>query len=101
TKAAVLAWAGARPAERDAVDARVAADAWNRTGTMISSQDAVGGWPVFAVNVRALTTPINPHTVSGTGYTNLEDWLHGFSAIVEAGGTLAVPSPPTGLRIVG
>lgn len=98
TKSTVLSWSGAYPAARDAVDARVVGDVTNRTGTMLSSQDQVGGWPVLAQNTRALTTPSNPHTVTGSGYTNLEVWLQGYATIVE--GTTHVPTPPTNLRVI-
>lgn len=97
-EAAVLGWAGARPVDRDAVDVRVVNDVRNRTGTVISSQSQVGGWPTLAVNTRALTTPSNPHVVTGSGYTNLEIWLQGYAAVVE--GAARVPSAPTNLRVI-
>jgi len=83
TKASVLVNAGARPLDRDAVDTRIVADVSAYTGTVISSQSAVGGWPSLAVNSRALTLPANPNTVTGSGYTNLEIWLQGFSDLLE------------------
>ncbi len=94
----VLARAGCRPADRDAVDARVVAEVRARTGGFPSSESQVGGWPTLAVNTRALTLPANPHVVTPSGYTNLELWLHAYAAGVE--GVAAVPSAPTGLRIV-
>ncbi len=94
----VLANAGARPADRDSVDARVVAEATSRTGAIIAHQSEVGGWPTLAVNTRALTTPANPHSYSGS-YTNLELWLQGYAAAVE-GVSVSVPSAPTGLHIV-
>jgi hypothetical protein len=100
TKAFVLANAGARPADRDAVDTRIVNDVTNYTGTVISSQTQVGGWPSLAVNPRGLTTPANPHTVTASGYTNLEVWLHGYAAGVEGSAPGAVPARPTRLRIV-
>ena len=99
----VLPRAGARPADRDAVDARVIADIVNRTGSIIKSQSAVGGWPVLKVNTRPLTLPTNPHAAAPSGYTNLETWLHIYAAEVEEGtasSSTALPAPPTNIRIV-
>jgi hypothetical protein len=101
----VLANAGARPADRDVVDARIVDDVKHRTGTVISSQTQVGGWPSLAVNTRSLTVPANPHNPTQSGYTALEEWLHGYAAVVE--GTLPnvptplprVPAPPTNLLV--
>jgi hypothetical protein len=98
-EAFVKANAGARPADRDAVDTRTIDSMMNRTGHIISTQNDVGGWPTLAVNARALTIPDSPHTVTSSGYTSLEVWLHGYAAIVEGGGPIA-PAQPTGLHIV-
>jgi len=83
----VLANAGARPADRDPVDARVIKSVRDRTGTIPKSQDEVGGWPDLAENRRKLTVPANPSADDdGDGYTNLEEWLHGYAAEVEGMG---------------
>jgi uncharacterized protein YjdB len=80
----VLANAGARPAERDAVDLRIVNEVRNNTGRIINSVAEGGGWPVLAVNTRALTVPGNPNgDDDGDGYTNLEEWLHQFAVQVE------------------
>jgi len=95
----VLANAGARPADRDSVDTRVVYQAENETkpnGGIIASQDDVGGWPNLAQNTRSLTVPANPNEVQPSGYTKLEEWLHGFSRTVEGGGI----SPPRNLRVL-
>jgi len=72
--------AGTRPADRDPVDERVVKSVRERTGTIPASQDDVGGWPKLAENRRKLIVPENP---TGDGYTNLEEWLHGYVAEVE------------------
>lgn len=102
TKAFVLANAGARPLDRDAVDKRIVNDVTNHTGSMISSQDQVGGWPDLATNTRSLTLPANPNSVTSSGYTNLEVWLQGYAAAVE-GSSSTSPStltPPLNVRII-
>jgi hypothetical protein len=99
----VLKYAGARPADRDSADRRIVDEVRNRTGSIINcvapngttrcSRNA-GGWPSLAVNRRALTLPANPNTVTASGYTNLELWLHRMSAQVE-GRAPTPPEPPT------
>jgi len=80
----VLATAGACPADRDSVDARVINDVKNGTGKIIASQEDVGGWPELEEDRRELTLPDNPNgDDDGDGYTNLEEWLHGYAAQVE------------------
>ena len=80
----VLSRAGARPADRDAVDTRVVASVRNRTGRNLKSQSQVGGWPTLARNVRAFVVPANPSgDDDNDGYTNLEEKLHQMAAAVE------------------
>jgi hypothetical protein len=80
----VLANAGARPADRDAVDARIVNEVRTGGGRIIDSQAEVGGWPALAQNTRLLAPPANPSADDdGDGYTNLEEWLHQFAAEVE------------------
>jgi Mg-chelatase subunit ChlI len=84
-RAWVLATAGARPTDRDAVDARIIQEVRDRTGTIPSSQEDVGGWPELVENHRELTLPARPDgDGDGDGYTHLEAWLHGFSQQVES-----------------
>jgi hypothetical protein len=86
------------------VDARIIDEIVNRTGRIIKSQAAVGGWPALAVNTRPLTLPANAHATTGSGYTNLEVWLHGFASQLEDGtassSSNTLPAPPTNVRIV-
>jgi hypothetical protein len=95
----VLRYSGARPADRDTVDTRIVAEVRNRTGSIINCVAAngttrcnrnAGGWPTLAVNRRALTLPASPNTVTASGYTNLELWLHRMAAQVEG----RAPTPP-------
>jgi len=81
---------------RDAVDARVVASARSRTGSLIDSQQQVGGWPALAPGrpwvdgdgdgmpddwerTHSLD-PGDPRDGNGDqdrdGYTNVEEWLH-------------------------
>ena len=84
----VLATAGARPMDRDPVDARIIREVHDRTGNIPSSQEDVGGWPKLAKNHRELKLPANPNgDDDGDGYANLEEWLHNFSDQVEHGGS--------------
>lgn len=79
----VLANVGARPADRDPVDARIIANVDNGVAHVIAKQGDVGGWPVLAENHRALTLSDNPDEIQPSGHTALEEWLHGFAAVVE------------------
>ena len=80
----VLSNAGARPADRDAVDLRIVNEVRSGTGRIIDHPSDVGGWPVLTQNQRPLTTPANPNgDDDGDGYTNLEEWLHQMAAQVE------------------
>ena len=65
----VLENAGARPLDRDSVDARVVADVAQRDGSRIASQREVGGWPALAVTRQAYTVPRNPNEPGNCGTT--------------------------------
>lgn len=99
----VLSNVGARPADRDSTDKRIVEGVRSRTGQIINCvapngtarcAKNGGGWPVLAENHRALTLPANPNTVTASGYTNLELWLHKMSAEVE-GRSGPLPQPPS------
>jgi hypothetical protein len=76
-KAHVLANAGARPLDRDAVDKRVVGEVQSKGGKIIDSPGDVGGWPKLQQSTRTLTLPPNPNgDDDNDGYTNLEEWLH-------------------------
>jgi len=80
----VLERAGARPSDRDSVDARVVEDVKNGTGGVIASQAEVGGWPSLAENQHTLAVPANANELQPSGYTALEEWLHEQAEDVEA-----------------
>ena len=80
----VTAFAGARPADRDPVDARIINQVRNRTGKIINSQSEVGGWPNLTATKRTFAIPASPNADSnGNGYTNIEEVLHQMAAQVE------------------
>jgi hypothetical protein len=82
----LLANAGARPADRDPVDARIVRQIRARTGSYIDHPDEVGGYPSWKPVSRPLVSPENPNGDDDRdGYTNLEEWLHRYSAAVEKG----------------
>jgi hypothetical protein len=78
-----LGSSGARPMDRDPVDARVLGNISLRQGGIINSPSQVGGWPALAVVQRPLTLPENPNVTTASGYTNLELWLHAMAREVE------------------
>ena len=69
----VLAKAGARPKDRDAVDQRIVSQVTSGTGAIIDSQDMVGGYPTAEQTERTLEVPS----------TNVEAWLRSFTEQVE------------------
>jgi hypothetical protein len=83
----IAANVGARPADRDPVDARIVDEMV--TGTKlgpvsITDENEVGGFPTLAQNIRVLALPANPNgDDDGDGYTNLEELLHALAACVE------------------
>ncbi len=88
----VLARAGARPLQRDSVDQRIVQSVRTRTGRIINCvapngtvrcNRNAGGWPTLAVNRRTLTLPADQATLTASGYTNLEMWLHRMATDLE------------------
>lgn len=80
----VLSSAGAYPAFRDAVDTRIVTQVQDGTGRIIDDETDVGGWPTLAENMRTFVVPDSPNEDDdGDGYTNIEEELHRYAAIVE------------------
>lgn len=69
----VLAHAGARPKDRDAVDQRLVADFLAGDGALVNSQNDVGGYPTAEPTQRALDVPAD----------DIEGWLKGFADELE------------------
>lgn len=70
----VLANAGARPLDRDAVDVRVIGDVTAGTGnSMLDDETQVGGFPALAENTRVLAIPPDYATIRASGYSVLEE----------------------------
>ncbi len=73
----VLSHAGARPADRDAVDRRIVKEMKARRGSIINSVQDVGGWPILTTAFRSFRIPADPGgDRDGDGYTNIEELLH-------------------------
>lgn len=71
----VARFAGARPAERDAIDRRIVSQALTGTARIIDSQDEVGGYPVIEPVTRKLDVPEK----------NRREWLEKLAREVEIG----------------
>ncbi|MEZ4599298.1 MAG: hypothetical protein R2940_05875 [Syntrophotaleaceae bacterium] len=72
----LLPRAGARPADRDPVDARVINSVQKRTGSIISRESEVGGFPALKENRRIFDLPANPNgDDDNDGLTNIEEIL--------------------------
>lgn len=88
--AKVLALAGARPSERNDVDARIVREVREGRGAIPdciqNCSRAVGGWPLRGVQRRVLDLPKSPHgDTDGDGYTDLEEMLHSYAEEVTEG----------------
>lgn len=93
TKASVLANAGARPDDRDAIDTAVITEVTNESGgTLVDcvancdgGDTDAGDWPALAENTDTHNNlPSSPHADDDSdGYTNLEEFIHDFAKIVE------------------
>lgn len=78
--AAVLRTAGARPAHRDPIDARIVRSVIEGGGRIIDSQEQVGGYPVRTPTTRVLSVPDSPDV--------RRNWLKGLSRALDEDTTL-------------
>jgi len=69
----VVKHAGARPQDRDEVDARIVSEFLARQGKFINSQEEVGGYPTTRSTVRSLDVPKD----------NIDAWLLSFAKPLE------------------
>jgi hypothetical protein len=76
----VLANAGARPANRDVVDARIISEVQNRTG---KTPTTIPTLPRFTTINQPFVPIANPHEMYNKNYTNFEHQLHQLAAGVE------------------
>ena len=85
----LLAHVGAYPTFRDTVDTRIIADVNAGTGTVITDEAAVGGYPSLATNTRTLESIVPPLPASPNadddqdGYTNIEEWLNNLANSIQ------------------
>ena len=114
-KDVVLLNVGARPLDRDTVDTDTITNATDETGSLINCVEKdVGNTDCDEVGEYAYVTrptlandplistliPASPNADSGSGYTNLEVFLFGYSAGLEPGFTIYGASPTgTGIEI--
>ena len=78
--AEVLRSAGARPARRDPIDGRIVRSVIEGNGTIIDSQQQVGGYPLRAPTTRAVAVP--------DGIDARRRWLDGLSRDLNEDSTL-------------
>jgi hypothetical protein len=110
-EAYVLANAGARPGDRDAIDSRIVVEVAARGGQIVDGMTCSipcvrpfeQSIPTLAMNTRLLTVPVNPQGVAdAVGRTVIELWLETLARAVETSGVVAtVPAAPLNLRLVG
>ena len=79
----VARFAGARPAERDAIDERIVREALTGTARIIDSQEEVGGYPKIEPTTRRLEVPA----------TGRRAWLERLAAAVTFGAAAAPATP--------
>ncbi len=91
----IYSTAGATPAYRNSVDSKIINEIQTGTGMIVdcvavtTCAKHAGGWPVYAVNTRSLTLPASPNSDDDSdGYTNLEEWIHGYTNQAEL-----IPAP--------
>ncbi len=86
----VLNQAGARPVDRDAVDARIVNEVKTGTGDWMDQTEVNSAYPNLAVNNRSFSISNANGDDDGDGYTNVEELLYQMKLEVE--GRAGVPS---------
>ena len=72
----ILAHAGARPAERNPIDARIITAIADGSGRQIDDETAVGGWPALTSGKRLLALPVpSANRFDADGVRRLARWL--------------------------
>ncbi len=93
----VMTYVGARPVDRDAVDARIINEVKTKTGDWMDKTEVEGKFPFLAANNRAFNISNPNGDDDGDGYTNLEEMLYQMKLEVEGLDTTPEPenNPPT------
>jgi hypothetical protein len=92
-RAIVLRRAGARPGQRDAVDARIVAGVETGAGRIIDNPAQAGGLSEAAPVQQVADVPADPFGPAGNGQLRIEAWL---CARSQALGAAATPDCPAG-----
>ena len=72
----ILESAGARPAARNPIDARVIAGIRDGSGSIIENEMSVGGWPPLPLTNRRNSLPVSTSTIADTAVlTAVGSWL--------------------------
>ena len=91
-RAAVLRYAGSRPGQRGAVDARIVAGVENGTGRIIDDPAQVGGLPDTPPVTEVTDVPADPFTLADNGQLKIEAWLCARSQALGAAPTPECPA---------
>ncbi len=93
----VMTYVGARPIDRDAVDARIINEVKTKTGNWMDKTEVEGKFPFLAANNRTFNVSNPNGDDDGDGYTNLEEVLYQMKLEVEGLDTTPEPgnNPPT------
>lgn len=80
----ILSWAGARPAARNPIDARVIAGIRDGSERIIDDEASAGGWPMLTSTVRPSPLPVSAPTIADVAALSaLEAWLCEQREVVE------------------
>jgi hypothetical protein len=80
----ILETAGARPAARNPIDARVIAGIRDGSGSIIENEKSVGGWPPIPLTNRRNSLPVSTSTIADiAALSAVRSWLCQQRKIVE------------------